>query len=73
MRKYIITESQIEQILNENTKIKKGIAIKYRPGKGQDDVYKSEIKEFYSIEDFENYKSSLSEKRKIIGIINIEK
>ncbi len=72
MRKYIITENQINRILNENTKIKKGIAIKYKPGKGQEDVYTSEIKEFDSVEDFENYKKSLSEKREIIGVIDIE-
>ena len=72
MRKYIITENQINRILNEKKKKKKGIAIKYKPGKGQEDVYTSEIKEFDSVEDFENYKKSLSEKREIIGVIDIE-
>jgi len=72
MKKYIITESQINRILNENTKIKKGIAIKYKPGKDQDDVYTSEIKEFDSVDEFEDYKSSLGKKREIIGVIDIE-
>ena len=72
MRKYIITENQINRILNENTKIKKGIAIKYKPGKDQGDVYTSEIKEFDSIDEFEDYKNSLGNKREIIGIIDIE-
>ena len=72
MKKYIITENQINRILNENTKIKKGIAIKYKPGKDQDDVYTSEIKEFDSINEFEDYKSSLGKKREIIGVIDIE-
>jgi len=72
MKKYIITESQINKILNENTKIKKGIAIKYKPGKGQEDVYSSVIKEFDSVDDFERYKRSLGEKREIIGVIDIK-
>jgi hypothetical protein len=72
MKKYIITESQINRILNENTKIKKGIAIKYKPGKNQEDVYTSIIKEFDSINEFEDYKSSLGKKREIIGVIDIK-
>lgn len=72
MKKYIITENQINRILNENTKIKKGIAIKYKPGKNQEDVYTSIIKEFDSINEFEDYKSSLGKKREIIGVIDIE-
>jgi len=72
MKKYIITENQINRILNENTKIKKGIAIKYKPGKSQGDVYTSEIKEFDSIDEFEDYKNSLGKKREIIGVIDIE-
>ena len=72
MKKYIITESQINKILNENTKIKKGIAYKYKPGKGQEEVYTSEVKEFDSVEEFERYKRSLGEKREIIGVIDIK-
>jgi len=72
MKKYIITESQITRILNESTSIKKGIAFKYKPGRNQQEVYTSEIKEFDSVEDFERYKRSLSEKREIIGIIDIQ-
>jgi hypothetical protein len=72
MKKYIITDNQINRIRNENTKIKKGLAIKYKPGKNQEDVYTSIIKEFDSINEFEDYKSSLGKKREIIGVIDIE-
>jgi len=45
MKKYIITEEQMDMILNESDKpVKKGFAIKYNPGKGKDPVYTSEIK-----------------------------
>jgi hypothetical protein len=72
MRKYIITEDQIERLLNENTKIKKGIAIKFKPGGGQEDVYTSIIKEFNSLTEFDDYKNSLGKKKEIIGIIDIK-
>jgi hypothetical protein len=73
MRKYIITEEQMNMILNESDKpVKKGFAIKYNPGKGKDPVYTSEIKEFSSMGEFNSYKDSLGNKREIIGVIDIK-
>ena len=73
MKKYIITEEQMNMILNEKEgSIKKGFAIKYNPGKGKDPVYTSEIKEFSSMEEFNEYKDSLGDKREIIGVIDIK-
>ena len=73
MRKYIVTEEQLRQYLTEKeNSVKKGIAIKYSPGKGQEPVYTSEIKEFSSMEEFNEYKDSLGNKKEIIGIIDID-
>ena len=73
MKKYIITEEQMNMILNEKEgSIKKGFAIKYNPGEGMDPVYTSEIKDFSSIEEFNSYKDSMGNKREIIGVIDIE-
>lgn len=52
--------------------MKKGIAIKYTPGKDQDPVYTSVIKEFDSQEDFNNFKDNLNPKKEIIGVIDIK-
>lgn len=72
MKNYIITEEQLTRVLTEERPIKKGVAIKFSPGKGEDPVYQSNVLEFKDEQEWQDYKKSLSEKKEIIGVIDIK-
>lgn len=72
MKNYILTEEQLTRILTEERPIKKGVAIKYSPGKGEEPVYQSHMLEFKDEQEWQDYKKSLPEKKEIIGVIDIK-
>ena len=72
MKNYILTEEQLTRILTEERPIKKGVAIKYSPGKGEGPVYQSHMLEFKDEQEWQDYKKSLPEKKEIIGVIDIK-
>lgn len=72
MKNYILTEEQLTRLLTEERPIKKGVAIKYSPGKGEDPVYQSHMLEFKDEQEWQEYKKSLPEKKEIIGVIDIK-
>jgi hypothetical protein len=72
MKNYILTEEQLTRVLTEERPIKKGVAIKFSPGKGEDPVYQSYVLEFKDEQEWQDYKKSLPEKKEIIGIIDIK-
>ena len=64
MKKYILTEEQLTRVLTEERPIKKGVAIKFSPGKGEDPVYQSNVLEFKDEQEWQDYKKSLPEKKR---------
>lgn len=72
MKKYILTEEQLTRVLTEERPIKKGVAIKFSPGKGEEPVYQSNVLEFKDEQEWQDYKKSLPEKKEIIGVIDIK-
>jgi hypothetical protein len=72
MKNYILTEEQLTRALTEERPIKKGVAIKFSPGKGEEPVYQSNVLEFKDEQEWQDYKKSLSEKKEIIGVIDIK-
>jgi len=72
MKNYILTEEQLTRVLTEERPIKKGVAIKYSPGKGEDPVYQSHMLDFKDEQEWQDYKKSLSKKKEIIGVIDIK-
>lgn len=72
MKNYILTEEQLTRLLTEERPIKKGVAIKYSPGKGEEPVYQSHMLEFKDEQEWQDYKKSLPEKKEIIGVIDIK-
>lgn len=72
MKNYILTEEQLTRLLTEERPIKKGVAIKYSPGKGEEPVYQSHVLEFKDEQEWQDYKKSLPEKKEIIGVIDIK-
>lgn len=72
MKKYILTEEQLTRVLTEERPIKKGVAIKFSPGKGEESVYQSHMLEFKDEQEWQDYKKSLPEKKEIIGVIDIK-
>ena len=72
MKNYILTEEQLTRVLTEERLIKKGVAIKFSPGKGEEPVYQSNVLEFKDEQEWQDYKKSLSEKKEIIGVIDIK-
>lgn len=72
MKKHIITEQQLTRVLTEERPIKKGVAIKFSPGKGEESVYQSNVLEFKDEKEWQDYKKSLPEKKEIIGVIDIK-
>lgn len=72
MKTYIISESQVKRILMEESKIKKGFAIKYSPSKDSEPIYSSKVMEFNSMDEYNMFKESLGSKREIIGEIDID-
>jgi hypothetical protein len=72
MKKYIITEEQMDLVLSQKEKpMKKGIGLKIM-GENDDYYYESKIKEFSDEEEFNKYKETLPENYKIIGVIDID-
>ena len=75
MKTYIITEDQIQRVLQNEDKssgIKKGIALKVTPTRNSEPYYESEIKSFGSETEFNEYKDNLGDDKEIIGVIDIE-
>jgi hypothetical protein len=75
MKTYIITEDQIQRVLQNEDKssgIKKGIALKITPTRNSEPYYESEIKSFGSETEFNEYKDNLGDDKEIIGVIDIE-
>jgi hypothetical protein len=72
MKKYILTEEQLTRVLTEERPIKKGVAIKFSPGKGEEPVYQSHMLEFKDEQEWQDYKKSLPEKKEIIGVVDIK-
>jgi hypothetical protein len=72
MKNYILTEEQLTKLLTEDRPIKKGVAIKFSPGKGEEPVYQSHMLEFKDEQEWQDYKKSLPEKKEIIGVVDIK-
>lgn len=71
MKKYILTENQLNFLLLENEKpIKKGFALKISDENGE--YYKSVMKEFVNESDYNDWKESLETGIEIIGEMDIE-
>lgn len=68
MKKYIITEEQLNKALT--SKVTKGIGLKIQDG--DNEYYKSIIKTFDSDEDYNDWENNLKEGTSIIGSIDIE-
>ncbi len=71
MKKYIITEEQLNKVLTEQDQpITKGIALHITDDQGE--YYESQLKEFNSEEEYNEWKDSLDEGIEIIGEMDIE-
>jgi hypothetical protein len=71
MKTYIITENQLQKILNEKSKpITKGIGLKISDENGV--YYKSVIESFFDEQEFNHWRDNLDENTKIIGVMDIE-
>lgn len=71
MKKYILTENQLNVLLLENEKpIKKGFALKISDENGE--YYKSVMKEFTNESNYNKWKENLETGIKIIGEMDIE-
>ena len=68
MKKYIITEEQLDKVLT--AKVTKGIGLKIQGDDG--DYYKSIIKTFDTNEDYNDWEDNLKEGTSVIGSIDIE-
>ena len=68
MKKYIITEEQLNKALT--SKVTKGIGLKIQDG--DNEYYKSIIKTFDSDEDYNDWENNLKEGTSIIGSIDID-
>jgi hypothetical protein len=68
MKKYLITEEQLNKTLS--AKVTKGIGLKIRDGNGE--YYKSIIKTFDSDEDYNDWEDNLKEGTLVIGSIDID-
>jgi hypothetical protein len=69
MKRYILTEEQINKIINGQP-IKKGIALKIQDDRGE--YYESQLKEFNNEEEYNQWKESLDDNTEIIGEMDIE-
>jgi hypothetical protein len=71
MKTYIITEQQLDKILNEKSKpITKGIGLKISDEGGE--YYKSVIESFFGEDDFNHWRDNLDQNTQIIGVMDIE-
>jgi len=68
MKKYIITEEQLNKALT--AKVTKGIGLKIQDGDGE--YYKSIIKTFDTDDDYRKWEDNLKEGTTIIGVMDIE-
>lgn len=68
MKKYIITEEQLNKALT--AKVTKGIGLKIQDGDGE--YYKSIIKTFDTDNDYRKWEDNLKEGTTIIGVMDIE-
>lgn len=68
MKKYIITEEQLNKALS--AKVTKGIGLKIQDGDGE--YYKSIIKTFDTDDDYRKWEDNLKEGTTIIGVMDIE-
>jgi len=68
MRKYILTEQQLNRALN--AKVTKGIGLKIRDNDGE--YYKSIVKTFDTDKEFKDWENNLKEGTTIIGVIDID-
>ena len=68
MKKYILTEEQLNKVLN--SKVTKGIGLKIQDNDGE--YYKSIIKTFDTDREFKDWENNLKEGTTIIGIIDID-
>lgn len=68
MKKYLITEEQLNRALT--SKVTKGIGLKIQDGEGE--YYKSIIKTFDSDDDLKRWENNLKEGTTVIGMIDIE-
>jgi len=68
MKKYIITEEQLNKALT--AKVTKGIGLKIQDGDGE--YYKSIIKTFDTDDDYRKWEDNLKEGTSIIGVMDIE-
>ena len=68
MKKYIITEQQLNKALT--SKVTKGIGLKIQDG--DNEYYKSIIKTFDSDGDLKRWEENLKEGTTVIGMIDIE-
>jgi len=68
MKKYLITEEQLNKALT--AKVTKGIGLKIQDGDGE--YYKSIIKTFDTDDDYRNWEDNLKEGTSIIGVMDIE-
>lgn len=71
MKTYIITENQLQKILNEKSEpVTKGIGLKISDENGE--YYKSVIESFSDEKEFTHWKDNLDKNTKIIGVMDIE-
>ena len=71
MKKYIITEEQLNRLVENTDKpIKKGIALHITDDKGE--YYESKLMSFVSDEEYSTWKENLDEGTKVIGEMDIE-
>lgn len=68
MKKYLITEKQLNKALT--AKVTKGIGLKIQDGDGE--YYKSIIKTFDTDDDYRKWEDNLKEGTTIIGVMDIE-
>lgn len=68
MKKYLITEEQLNKALT--SKVTKGIGLKIQDDKGE--YYKSIIKSFDSDDDYKSWEDNLKEGTTVIGVMDIE-
>lgn len=68
MKKYLITEEQLNRALT--SKVTKGIGLKIQDGDGE--YYKSIIKTFDTDDDLKRWENNLDEGTTVIGMIDIE-
>jgi hypothetical protein len=68
MKKYILTEEQLNKVLN--SKVTKGIGLKIQDNDGE--YYKSIIKTFDTDREFKDWENNLKEGTTIIGVIDID-